>query len=752
MSRHSRKFLAEPSRYSDQATDYTRSELPEPRYLPPQRSTLPSSFHTPLYLQRPSMLARPDIPTPAILPPSTTSVSPLRDPSLLFESANPMLVTLQPTFTPPPMLLDPETLNLAPRTRSRAILPPTSSSTPPPRFWGMGCSTMHKTLISAILDSLTPPLRDLVSFAVSSNWTADLMWWIGLAQLLKYSMPDAFYNSSARYPPPKCHLGTRKEYITLITKWVLGVSDRKEPILWMRGPFGVGKSAVAQSCAEVLAPVNKLAATLFFSGSNEDRDDPRRVFTSIAYQIATKFPSFREIIDKHMVEDPALATTSLSTQFEDLLIHPLREAATAGSGLEGRVVIIDGLDECRGTAEQSEIVRIIATSAHNRTTPFRWFITSRPEDPIIRTMNSPAVSPVRSRVELPVSRQIDHEILLFLTDEFEKIREDHSLPESWPPDEALALLVERGAGLWVYIAIMVRFIKDENSYGPKDQLRIVLEFAKDVFGKAGVDNPLAEMDFFYILIMQRIPLKLRPTVQKILLAHSTAQLNPKMIANALCLSKEQLRCACASIQSVMEFRGSDIYFMDINFYHASFLDFMKDPQRSKELCIHGDFLIGWRRELLGWLREVCSHSTDSSHIVFPSDTILLEGVSSVNHYVLILSWFWKLCGVPKHPLDFQTALALAGLPFGKMLRLMGHNGGWLVDAHSIRANLPAEFHDKIIWEANCPIPGCTNTKNVWILGHGENKSVPRQWKVGFQLAKNEDPPDGICVCQVEFPW
>ncbi|KAF5360970.1 hypothetical protein D9756_005018 [Leucocoprinus leucothites] len=431
----------------------------------------------------------------------------------------------------------------------------------------------------------------------------------GFKQLLEHSMLGAFHDSGTRYPPPKCHLGTRNEYIDLITNWALGESDRKEHILWMHGPFGIGKSAVAQSCAEALASINKLAATLFFSRSNADRDDPQRVFASIAYQIATKCPSFREIINTRMAEDPALATKSLSKQFEDLLVQPLGQIDLVGSGLDKRIVIIDGLDECRGTADQCEIIKIIAASVHKCTTPFRWFITSRPEVPIIRTMNSPAVSPVRSRVELPVSRAIDHEVLVYLTDEFKLIREDHGLPESWPEEGALALLVERGAGLWIYVSIIIRFIKDENSYGPEDQLRIVLEFAKEVSAKVGPDNPLAEMDFFYTLIMQRVPLKVRTTIHKILLVLSMLSSSPKRAATILCLSAEQLRRACAFIQSVMELQGSDLKSMSVNFYHTSFLDFMTDPRRSRMLCIHGDFLIECRREILGWLHEVCSHST-----------------------------------------------------------------------------------------------------------------------------------------------
>ncbi|KAF5355635.1 hypothetical protein D9756_004422 [Leucocoprinus leucothites] len=462
------------------------------------------------------------------------------------------------------------------------------------------------------------------------------------------------------------------DYIDLITNWALGKSDRKEPILWMCGPFGIGKSAVAQSCAEALVLINKLAATLFFSRSNADHDDPRHIFTSIAYQIATKCPSFQEIIDRCMIKDPALATKSLSMQFEVLLVEPLGQLDIAQSGLADCVVIIDGLDECCGTEGQCEIIKIIAASIRKHTMPFHWFITSRPEDPIIRTMDSPAVSPVHSRIELPVSHVINHQILVYLTDEFKLIREDHGLPKSWPSEEVLALLVERGAGLWIYVATIVCFIKDENSLGPEDQLCIVLKYAKGVPTKVRPDNLLAEMDFFYTLIMERLPLKVRTVVRNIFLAYSMLSARPMYTALALCLSAEQFHCACASIQSVMGLKGSDLESLRIKFYHTSFLDFIKDPQWSKDLCIHDDFLIGCRQKLLKWLHE--------------------------------------------------TAMSLVEFPFKKMLRL-----------------LPAELCNKIIQKGKCPIPECMNTRKVWILGYGENETIPEFVDVaGFKLRNNQD--------------
>ncbi|KAF5361089.1 hypothetical protein D9756_005177 [Leucocoprinus leucothites] len=676
----SHRNIARYSPYPDRAARSTQFKRPVVRPPPVRRSTR---------LRQQPLVSQPVIPTPAIpqpappAPPSTTS-----------------------TTLPYPEPSDPIAAN-----SSLVTLPPTSSSvTLPLHLRG------HRIFDNA---------HDFAMYNPQFNESSPACF--GIKQLLKHSMPDAFYNSSARYPPPKCHLGTRNEYITLITDWAQGQSDRQEPILWMRGPFGIGKSAVAQSCAEALAPLDKLAATLFFSRSNPDRDDPRRVFTSIAYQIAAKCPSFREIVNKRMMDDPALATMSLSTQFELLLVYPLRSIDVPRSGLNGHVVIIDGLDECHGTAEQCEIIRVIATSAYNHTTPFRWFITSRPEDPIIRTMNSISVFPVLSRIELPVSRAIDHEILLFLTHELKKIREDYGLAETWPSEGALALLVKRGAGLWIYVTTMIRFIKDENSLGPNDQLRIVLEFAKQVSAKVGADNPLAEMDFFYTLIMRRIPSKVRATVQKILLLASISLLDIYSIATALSLSIEQFRHACASIQSVMQVEKS------IEFYHASFLDFMRDSQRSKELCIMGDFLIGWRQELLKWLHEVCSRSTDSSHIIFPSSTVIPEGLPHRDHYCQALDSLWMLCSVSEHPLDFWTATSLAELPFRKMLTLAGSKSAFSVAADQIRDNLPVELCDKVIRKGRCPIPRCTNDEEVWILGHGENEVVPLQLRHGFRL-------------------
>ncbi|KAF9445229.1 hypothetical protein P691DRAFT_785506 [Macrolepiota fuliginosa MF-IS2] len=171
----------------------------------------------------------------------------------------------------------------------------------------------------------------------------------GLKMLLKASMPDAFHDSSARDPPPSCHPGTRHDFIDRITSWGLGTSQHSEPMLWMYGPAGVGKSAIAQTCSEDLAERNKLGAALFFSrsvGLNQ-RDDPHRLFPSLAYQIATKLKPFGDILDERIQDDPTLVTKSMKEQFQELLVKPLSCLGPGAAGVVGGlVIIIDGLDEC----------------------------------------------------------------------------------------------------------------------------------------------------------------------------------------------------------------------------------------------------------------------------------------------------------------------------------------------------------------------------------------------------------------------
>ncbi|KAF5363893.1 hypothetical protein D9756_000215 [Leucocoprinus leucothites] len=495
----------------------------------------------------------------------------------------------------------------------------------------------------------------------------------GLQALLNAAVPEAFHDSSARYPPPRCHHGTREQYIEMLTGFGSGTSARSEPekILWLYGPAGVGKSAVAQSCAEALARSRNLGGSFFFSRLSR-RNNPNALFPSISYQIATKAHLYGAVVDHQIRKDPTIVTKSIREQFQELFLKPIGRLQNLSTELRPFVVIIDGLDECDGHDATCDIIEIIAESARMRTTPLRWICLSRPEPHIVATFNMDDMPSLCRQVELPVSRKVDHEILLLLVDELTKVRKKFQLPESWPSEKDFQTLVDLCAGLFIYAATIIRFVNIRNALSPVDQLDAVLKLAHCIKPQPHSDHPLAELDAFYKLIMSCVPPKIFPVIQKILLVKSLNMLQWKefvKISNVLGLSESQFRNATGSLSSVLDAKSLPVVSsQEIRFYHASFMDFLQDEERSGKFCIYSECLTGLRQELLERLNQVHTLSKDENpipvQITWPDSPIGNEE----RLYRLLLRVF--LCLFQSfRPLDPVTAASLQKFQFSMIPRL-----------------------------------------------------------------------------------
>jgi len=171
----------------------------------------------------------------------------------------------------------------------------------------------------------------------------------GLDRLLSHSMQDAFYNSASRWPPPKCHYDSRQELRTTIKLAAQVISHSS--CYGCMAPLVLGRvlsrkavqSHWRQKTNSVLAE-NKLCASIFFSRPNR-RNNPDHVFTSIAYQLAVKFPPIGDILDRKTLKDPTVLTAARPVQFEELLVKPLQQIIFQNVPIEGWVIILDGLDE-----------------------------------------------------------------------------------------------------------------------------------------------------------------------------------------------------------------------------------------------------------------------------------------------------------------------------------------------------------------------------------------------------------------------
>ncbi|KAJ3560994.1 hypothetical protein NP233_g10475 [Leucocoprinus birnbaumii] len=409
----------------------------------------------------------------------------------------------------------------------------------------------------------------------------------GIDRLFDYAIAGAAYDSYVLEAKASCLEGTRTQYIGDITAWATNLNDltRHYRLLWMHGPAGVGKSAVAKSCARKTYTSRKMGATFFFSRDN-DIDDPARFFTTIAYQLATEIPEYKRIVgEKNRIKLWRFGE-GLSDQDDSL---------------PQKVVFIDGLDECNGDFAQSKIIELITTSitTYGSRIPLLWAFFSRPE----RHIND---------AFLPVSRDYDADIRLYFRDSlrtssasFDDAVRSPVAVVSWPSEEDLDTLVKMVAGLFIYAATVVRFILDPNALSPQRQLKDVLAFFSQQQSTATTascthSSVTTELDAFYSLIMRRIPLAMLPIVQQILLAFRTMDNVPKRVpANILGLSLQELDNSLSRLHSVLTFRPQgngegywsfweeDIWVGSarILFYHASFMDFLFDQQRSKEFWI-----------------------------------------------------------------------------------------------------------------------------------------------------------------------
>jgi hypothetical protein len=446
---------------------------------------------------------------------------------------------------------------------------------------------------------------------------------IGIDVVREASVLDATVDAEARRYAPICCPGTREQHISDLTDWATGVNrDHAQRLLWMWGPAGVGKSAVAQSCAEKVKEAGHLGAAFFFSING--RQDHRPFVVTLAYQLSTVLPDYRRVLDTTVYNDKGLVTKTMKSQFHSLIVEPLRTVARQGKTVGQMAIFIDGLDECEDTQAQGDIIKLIAASVRAKSTPFRWLIFSRPEPHIRSTFQDELISSTTRIVELPIgSPDDDSEIEIYMRHEFRNILRGRNLPltPSWPADKDVEALVKAAAGLFAYAAAVLRYIDLSKALRLEDPLHDVLNSVSH-----GGSGPFAGLDAFYVHIMERIPESILPSTQVLL--HLICQgLKGDIggfaalghLCNQLGLSQSDFLCIYQYLHAVLRVKEcheplvlpSDVdssrsYFDQrhlfqpipsfysqmygvhgvIGFHHKSFYDFLIDPARSSSFCVN----------------------------------------------------------------------------------------------------------------------------------------------------------------------
>ncbi|TEB23121.1 hypothetical protein FA13DRAFT_1778418 [Coprinellus micaceus] len=330
----------------------------------------------------------------------------------------------------------------------------------------------------------------------------------------------AAHDSDERWNAPSCHEETRVAIREDIISWIQHGEGDAEPkrIMWLSGPAGCGKTAIAGSVAETCKEQGLLAATFFFSSfsGSAERSSKGGFIATLAYHMSKNkaLHQFKYQLHQTVDRHPDIFRKNLNEQVKCLILEPFRKVHDDQERREGwpRVVIIDGLDEVvaaqnhdpaewqsSGTSEddQVEILHVLTTLSKDPFFPFRIFVASRPERNISHFFSTKAPG-TTVNLFLDSKYNPDADVKRFLVSRFAHIRRRAGISAPlWPGQAALDRLVEMSSGQFIVPTTIIRWVE---AGVPQLQPDEVLQLAQP---NSRTKNPFATLDSLYRHILQR---------------------------------------------------------------------------------------------------------------------------------------------------------------------------------------------------------------------------------------------------------
>ncbi|KAK0512397.1 hypothetical protein JMJ35_005525 [Cladonia borealis] len=235
-----------------------------------------------------------------------------------------------------------------------------------------------------------------------------------------------------------------------------------EPILWVRGPPGVGKTVLAKfvyrQLSEIMLgdasppitkklqwasairkrhPVSFQVLAYFLDSGCSVRNSGLSVLQSLLYQVLnTDQKFFRYIHGKHLFRRPQRGD---SGQYMELLSAVLQDAS-----LSGTVIVLDALDECEEASRSLLIKHLKAIVSQSK---IKVLVTSR-------SIPAKEIEPsIRIDLDYP-NEHVDHDINRYVTTAVKDLARERKLPVELESKITSKLLTFPSKSfLWVQLAI-----------------------------------------------------------------------------------------------------------------------------------------------------------------------------------------------------------------------------------------------------------------------------------------------------------
>ncbi|KAJ8079612.1 hypothetical protein PM082_011199 [Marasmius tenuissimus] len=380
-----------------------------------------------------------------------------------------------------------------------------------------------------------------------------------------------------------CLSETRVEPIKAIRDWRSN-KQQKQPICWLSGAAGVGKSAIAMTVARDCEKEGVLGSSFFFFRSDPKRNNPSTFIPAIAHDLASTAPLIQKHIEQRISKDPGILEATLEDKFHGLIVEPVlawsKQRDLPGSPDLSSIVVLDGLDECGDEEAQSRILSIIQSAYQQAPDfPLRFLICSRPESWIQEAFADDPLFELSKTIVLDNSPAVRKDIRRYLIHHFREIATSRKyrqvqFPSPWPSEEDLEILVERSCGQFVYASTIIKFIQLAFKH-PTEQLHIIIENAP---ARRSGTSPYPQLDALYDLVLRANPdfEELLPILAAILVLPDGVK-SPACIELVFGLPAGQVALALRAMYSVLNIGkwGSKI-----KLHHTSFQDYLTDQARS----------------------------------------------------------------------------------------------------------------------------------------------------------------------------
>lgn len=256
---------------------------------------------------------------------------------------------------------------------------------------------------------------------------------------------------------PRCLQGTRENILHSLLDSLTAPSAAAK-VLWLHGMAGSGKSTIATTIAEHFHKCGRRGAFLFFDRNSPAQSGPDGVIRTLAHQLALSDDALRNAICEAIQRDPQITATTLTSQFNDLIMTPLQSCVSKIT--RPIIIILDAFDECGDARSRKALLHLLVKHLPTLPHQFRFLITGRPELDLNNAfgshqgMVSVSLGAAEWSSAADVLRYVEHEI-----DElYQTRRYSDELPLGWPGKPKVQDIGTRAAGSFIWAATAIRFL------------------------------------------------------------------------------------------------------------------------------------------------------------------------------------------------------------------------------------------------------------------------------------------------------